>query len=94
MGWYDSEHLLFLDDDVLHALVLIFRSIVSHSYLPGNVTHSLLVPLVKNKGGALDDISNYRAIALSTSVSKVFELVLLERLAPYLCTNDAQFGFK
>ena len=56
--------------------------------------HSRIVPLVKNRGGALDDKSNYRAIALSTSVSKVLELVLLERLAPYLRTSDAQFGFK
>ena len=56
--------------------------------------HSRIVPLVKNRGGALDDKSNYRAIALSTSVSKVLELVLLERLAPYPHTSDAQFGFK
>ena len=56
--------------------------------------YSLLVPLVKDKSGTLSGKSNYRAIALSTSLSKVLELVLVERLTPFLSTSDAQFGFK
>ena len=39
-------------------------------------------------------MSNYRAIALSTTLSKALELVLIDRLQPFLITNDAQFGFK
>ena len=42
----------------------------------------------------LNDRSNYRAIALSTTLSKILELVLVERLQPFLDTSDAQFGFK
>ena len=56
--------------------------------------HSLLVPLLKDKGGMIDDQANYRAIALSTTISKVLELVLVERLLPFISTCDAQFGFK
>ena len=38
--------------------------------------------------------SNYRPISISTSLSKVFEHVLLSRLNPYLKTEDNQMGFK
>ena len=55
---------------------------------------SIIVPLVKNKCGNLDDKNNYRPIALSSIASKVFEHVILCRLEEYLWTNDNQFGFK
>ena len=62
--------------------------------MPDGLVYSLLAPIVKDKSGVLDDKSNYRAIALSTTLSKVLELILVERLQPFLNTSDAQFGFK
>ena len=38
--------------------------------------------------------NNYRPIALSSTISKVFENVILHRLEEYLWTTDNQFGFK
>ena len=55
---------------------------------------SIIVPLVKNKSGNLADKNNYRPVALSSILSKVFEHVILFRLEDYLWTNDNQFGFK
>jgi len=37
---------------------------------------------------------NYRGITLSTVLSKVFELVLMNDLQSYLQSNELQFGFK
>ena len=37
-----------------------------------------IIPLVK-KCGKLSDKNNYRPVAISTSLSKVFELILLDR---------------
>jgi len=34
---------------------------------------SVLMPLVKNKGGDLTDVDNYRAVALSNVETKVLE---------------------
>ena len=42
----------------------------------------------------ISDIGNYRPIALSSVLSKVFELILLSKLNSYFCTTDYQFGFK
>ena len=65
-----------------------------HSYLPVSMLDSVVVPLVKNKNGDLSDKNNYRPIALSSTISKVFENVILHRLEEYLWTTDNQFGFK
>ena len=67
---------------------------LNHSFLPDGLVHSLLVPLVKDKSGRIEDKANYRVIALSTVMSKVLELILVERMQPYLHTCDSQFGFK
>lgn len=54
----------------------------------------LLVPVIKNKAGKLGSMDNYHPIALASSVSKVLERVILNRLEPYLYTAANQFGFK
>ena len=44
----------------------------------------VIVPLVKNKNSDLSDGNNYRPIALSRTISKVFENVILNSLEEYL----------
>jgi len=55
---------------------------------------SVIVPLVKNKTGDLSDVNNYRAIAVSNAVSKLFESVLLEHVVTAADDDEFQFGFK
>ena len=89
-----TDHLLHLQPEAVACIAVVFDSMMNHTSLPDDLIHSTLVPLVKDKSGMLDDVSNYRAIALSTSLSKVLELILVERIGKFLHTNDAQFGFK
>ena len=56
--------------------------------------NSVIIPLVKNKCGDLSDKNNYRPIAISCIISKVFENIILHRIEDYLWTTDNQFGFK
>ena len=95
-GWdhVSTDHLLHLHPDLLSVIAVLFNSMLNHSTLPSGLVFSLLVPIIKDKSSMLDDTSNYRAIALSTALSKVLELILLERLEPLLHTSDVQFGFK
>ena len=53
---------------------------------------SVLVPIIKNKN--VRDVSNYRPIALTTVVSKLFESYMLHHLIDFLKTNNNQFWFK
>lgn len=53
-----------------------------------------LVPILKKKGLDSSVKNNYRPIALATIVSKVFELLILERHGDKLTTHYGQFGYK
>ena len=95
-GWdyISTDHVLHLQPVFYGILAILFNTMLNHSHLPDGLAYSLIVPLIKDKSGKIDDQSNYRAIALSTTLSKLLELILVERLQPYLYTCDAQFGFK
>ena len=54
----------------------------------------LMVPLLKDKTGDVSSLNNYRGITLIPTISKVFELTLLDICEQYLITDDLQFGFK
>ena len=56
--------------------------------------HVVIIPLLKCKSQDPADVNNYKPIAIATALSKVFDQVLLSRLARYLWTADTQFGFK
>ena len=54
----------------------------------------MIIPVIKNKSGHATDKHNYRPIAISTTMSKVLELLMLHKIDSYLFTTDNQFGFK
>lgn len=82
-------------DVILPVLMSIcFTCMFKHSYMPQLMLDSVIIPLVKNRCGDLSDKNNYRPIALSSVLSKVFETVILQRLETYIWTSDNQFGFK
>ena len=94
MDGLSGESLKFADPILALLLSICFTCMFKHSYLPVSMLDSVVVPLVKNKNGDLSDKNNYRPIALSSTISKVFEDIILHRLEEYLWTTDNQFGFK
>ena len=62
--------------------------------LPSTLMHVVIIPLLKCKSKDPADVNNYRPITMATALSKVFEQVLLSRLARYLWAADSQFGFR
>ena len=57
-------------------IALLFNLFVKLAYVPQSFMQSIVVPLVKCKTGNLSDVNNYRAISISTAVSKLFERLL------------------
>ena len=55
---------------------------------------SSIIPIPKDKAGNKCNSANYRGISLSTSLSKILDIVTLERYKSTLCTSDLQFAFK
>ena len=73
---------------------MLFNSMLSHGYLPSPFYNSVLTSIVKDKLGSIHDKSNYRPIALSNTVAKLFEIVLLRRMENHVDSSPHQFGFK
>ena len=64
--------------------------------MPENFLRNYIVPVPKlkecrNKSLLCDD---FRGIAISSIVSKVFEYCLLHNIQSYLYSDEMQFGFK
>ena len=65
-----------------------------HGFQPSTMTDTILVPIIKDKTGNASSKANYRPIALTSVLSKVFETALLSKLESVFETSDYQFDFK
>jgi len=74
-------------------LSILFTMFLKHRYVP-KFMQSTIIPLVKCKGGDLTDLNNYRAIALSNSVTKLFETLIMDKIVSKANVDDYQFGFE
>jgi len=75
-------------------LCILFNLFLEHGYVPDVFYQSTIIPLVKCKSGELADVNNYRAIALSNSVSKILETLLLDYIDSNSPSDEYQFGFR
>ena len=75
-------------------LSLLLSSMVGHGLSPDDMLWSTMVPVPKGKWANLSSSANYRAIALSSIVGKLLDLIILEKEEKQLVTSPMQFGFK
>ena len=67
---------------------------LTHGIMPVEMMKTCILPILKIKSKSVNDKLNYRPIALSNILLKVFENILFDRLEDYLYTTSNQFGFK
>ena len=67
---------------------------LTHGVAPAGLLLSTLVPIPKNKRGTKSDSNNYRQIAISSLLGKLFDIIILEEQHHGLITDELQFGFK
>ena len=89
------EHFKYADPNISGIFHMIFHAMLIHGYVSSKMMETvIIVPIVKDKKGLVTDKYNYRPIAITSVLSKILELVLLERLQTQLGTACNQFGFK
>ena len=54
----------------------------------------VIIPILKNKNRSMSDSDNYRGIALSNILGKIFDIVLLKQNENIFTSCEPQFGFK
>ena len=87
-----AESFKYADTSICVFLCMLFNSILYHSYLPSKLMDTVIVPIVKDKKGDLGSKNNFRPIALTTLMSKLFEILILNRYGNLLHSTDNQFG--
>ena len=89
-----SEHFKYGADNLRILLSMVLNSMLIHAHLPPMLMSTKISPIVKDKKGDLGSADNYRPIAITCILSKVFELMILERHKSTLETSANQFGYK
>lgn len=89
-----AEAFKYADKRIVIYLSMLVNAMLCHGYLPIKLMDTIIVPIVKDMKGELGSKDNYRPIALTTIMSKLFESVILNRYEGLLLSEDSQFGFK
>ena len=89
-----AEHLKYVSERLPHLLGLCITGFFIHGFLPDSMLSVLIVPVIKDKAGNINAKDNYRPIALASIISKVVEMIMLNRMETFLLTQPNQFGFK
>lgn len=89
-----SDHILNSTERFQCYTSLLFTAMLKHGYPPDAFLMSTIIPIIKNKRKSKSDSDNYRGIALSSCLGKLFDWVILLNNQDALSTSEMQFGFK
>ena len=67
---------------------------LTHGVAPSGLLLSTMIHVPKDKRASKSDSNNYRAIAISSILRKVFDLMVTKEQYDSVITDDLQFGFK
>ena len=78
-----AEHIKYGGPLLITIITTIFNSINEIEYIPINFRRGIQIPLFKGKNLCSTDTNNYRGITLLSTLSKIYELVIWNRLEPW-----------
>ena len=88
-----AEHSKYSSLNYRLLLARCITSLLVHGSLPDYLMSVVFVPIIKDKSGMINSKDNYIPMAIASTMSKLLEKILLERLKNYLITSSHQFGF-
>ena len=75
-------------------LAKLFRMYLIHGHISSIIMVSTVIPLIKDKLGDISSSNNYRSIALSSLILKIFDWIILLLHGAKLSTDELQFGYE
>ena len=81
-------------ESLFHHLSLIIQSCLVHCHVTQILLLATLVPLIKDKLGPVNISKNYRSIAISSILLKLFDWVFIILFGTNFALNDFQFAYQ
>ena len=79
-----AEHLKNASNVLNVLLSLLCTAMLKRGYIVNTIIETVIILVIKNKSGDATDKHNYRPIAISKTMSKVLELLMLHKIDYYL----------
>jgi hypothetical protein len=91
-----AEHLINCHQVIVSIITRLFNLIMYCSHVPRGFCVSYNIPLLKIKDHLSQSLTcnDFRGIAISNIISKVFEYCIFDKFSSYFLTDSRQFGFK
>ena len=89
-----SNHLIYASQLYFESLAYLLTAIFNHGYVPETLLLATIVSIPKDNLADICNDTNYRGIALSSSIGKVFDKILLQKNSNVLKTSNLQFAYK
>ena len=89
-----SDFFIHAPQQLFGILAACFKSYIIHAHVSNFLLIYTMVPLLKDKLGDITSSNNYRSIAISSLVLKIFDLVILSTFSQYLQLDDLQFSYQ
>ena len=93
LGHY-TDHLINGTERLNDMLSLLFTSMMVHSFTPEEMLVCTIAPIPKDPRKSLNNISNYRGIALSSAIGKLLDWILIKSNPEVFTSMDLQFAYK
>ena len=89
-----SDFLIHSPRIVFELLALCLRSYLTHAHVSDFLMISTMIPLIKDKMGDETSSDNYRSIAISSLIMKLYDQVIIKLFSEHLFFDDLQFGYQ
>jgi hypothetical protein len=89
-----SDHVKHACHELFIHLSMMFNALIVHGSITDDLSSSTVLPIPKGKNLNYSDSTNYRGIALSSILGKIFDSYVLNRYDSILTSSNLQFGFK
>ena len=91
---FSSDCLINGPDVLFEVLATMIRSFLIHAHITKFLLLATLVPIIKDKLGNVNSSKNYRSIALSSLILKIFDWVVLLLFGASLKLDELQFAYQ
>ena len=91
---FNSDCLKNAPEILIEHLAYTIKSSLIHAHITNCLLLATIIPLIKDKLGNLTSSSNYRSIALSSLVLKIFDWLIILLFGESLGLDDLQFSYQ